>query len=495
MKKYTLPVIAISTGVLAIIGAHSPNLSHQLSGAMFLPASATGSGILKATANTRSVENLTPQELEALQEELSEMGIDQNSYGEGLVQAARNNNLVLVQQLIALNADVNATDANGNTALIWAAYFGYTNIVRCLVAVENINLDYVDSDGCSALRWAEQKRHAECAEILRQASANSIRRTGRTTAEITREEAESRLQLLGIRPEAYNSAICSAADKSDNDLLRYLIIAGADVNSVADDGFTPLTNVSLYGNTDGLRLLLAAPGIEVNRPNRNGDTALIWAAVKGNTECLRILLGTPGIDINSTDNEGKTAYFWAQEYSHTECVELLRAAGSITYGNRNSATPKGSNNGTPQERLRAMGISPNMYGQAICMASDNKNNELLGLLIAAGADVNTVAEDGWTPLTNSCLYENEEAVRLLLAAPGIEVNRPNAKGDTAIIWAAVRGNTTCLRMLMDMPGIDINFIDSDGKTALEWAQEYGHQACVKMLRRAGAKTAAQVRRR
>ncbi len=495
MKKYSLPVIAISTGVLAIIGAHSHNLSYQLSGAMFVPASATGSGILKASAHTRRIENLTPQEREALREELSELGIDQNSYGIGLVQAARDNNLVLVQQLIALNADVNTTDTDGNTALIWASYFGYTDIVRSLVTVENINLDYVDNDGCSALRWAEQKRHAECAEILRQAGAISIQRTERTTPEITREEAAIRLQLLGIRPEAYNSAICKASDESDNDLLRYLIIAGADVNSVADDGFTPLTNVSLYGNTDGLRLLLAAPGIEVNRPNRNGDTAIIWAAVKGNTECLRLLLEVPGIDINYADNDGKTAYTWAQEYRHTECMELLRAAGGVTSGNRSSASPATGNSTTPQERLQALGISPNMYERAICIASDNKNNGLLGLLIAAGANVNAVADDGWTPLTNSCLYENEEAVRLLLAAPGIEVNRPNAKGDTAIIWAAVRGNTTCLRMLMDMPGIDINFIDSDGKTALEWAQEYGHQACVKMLRRAGAKTAAQVRRR
>ncbi len=494
MKKYALPVIALSTSVLAIMGTHSPNLSNQLSGAMFLPASASSAKNLMASAKTGTSENLTPEQLDTLLEELSEQGFDQNSYGLYLIHSAKNNNLAHVRIMLSLNADVNTTDAHGDNALIWAAHNGHTDIVRFLVTVENINLDYVDNDGCSALRWAEQRGHTECAEILRRAGAHSIQRTSEAAAALSQEEAATRLQLLGISPNAYNAAICSATDESNNNLLRYLIIAGADVNSVADDGFTPITNVCLYGNTDGLRLLLAAPGIDINRPNGNGDTAVIWAAVKGNTDCLRLLLNTPGIDINHIDNDGKTAYLWAIENGHEACAELLRAAGGFTSDNRNTARPDAADSNTPQERLLAMGITPNRYNQAICIATDNKNNGLLSLLIAAGADVNTDTYDGWTPLTNCCMYENVEGVRILLAAPGIDVNKPNRIGDTAIIWAAVRGNATCLRMLMDMPGIDINFIDSDGRTALDWAQQKGHNTCARMLRQAGAKTAAQLRR-
>ena len=493
MKKYTLPAIAI-TSVLATIGVHSPNLSNQLSGAMFLPASSTSAKNLMASANTEATENLTPQQFEALLEEMSEQGFDQNSYGLYLIHSAKSNNLAHVRIMLSLNADVNTTDVHGDNALIWAAHNGHTDIVRFLVTVENIDLDYVDKSGYSALRWAELRRHTECAEILRRAGAHSIQRAPEAPAALSQEEAATRLQLLGISPNAYNAAICSATDESNNNLLRYLIIAGADVNSVADDGFTPITNVCLYGNTDGLRLLLAAPGIDINRPNGNGDTAVIWAAVKGNTDCLRLLLNTPGIDINHIDNDGKTAYLWAIENGHEACAELLRAAGGFTSDNRNTARPDAADSNTPQERLLAMGITPNRYNQAICIATDNKNNELLSLLIAAGADVNTDTYDGWTPLTNCCMYENVEGVRILLAAPGIDVNKPNRIGDTAIIWAAVRGNATCLRMLMDMPGIDINFIDSDGRTALDWAQQKGHNTCARMLRQAGAKTAAQLRR-
>lgn len=317
-------------GVLAIASTHFPSLCKQISGTILLPASATGCELLKASVNTRESENLTPQELEELQEELSEMGYDQNSYGQYLVHSAKNNNLAHVRIMLSLNADVNTTDVNGNTALIWAAYFGYTDIVRTLVTAENINLDYVDNDGCSALRWAERRGHTECAEILRRVGANSIRRTPGDSADISREEAISRLQLLGISPDTYNAAICNATDNSDNDLLRYLIIAGADVNSIADDGFTPITNVCLYGNTDGLSLLLAAPGIQVNKPNSSGDTAIIWAAVRGNTDCLRMLIDTPGIDINFIDSDGKTALEWAQQNGHLACTKILRRAGAKT---------------------------------------------------------------------------------------------------------------------------------------------------------------------
>ena len=515
MKKYTLPIVAISTGLIAAGGVstwdwHKRPMSLPGASHLFHPASAASLTNVMAALNGQNAENATVLDPDTIRQELEAMGFGPSSYGTVLVLAASQNNIHLAKGVLSLTPDVNATDESGNSALIWAAYNGSAELVRLLVAVDGINLDYVDSDGKSALRWAEDRGHTECAQILREAGAQSIYTTPSesTSSELTQEEAAAKLQQMGISPSAYDEALCAATDDSDNEKIRLLIIAGANVNCDAEDDWTPLTNCCLYGNAEGLRMLLAAPGIDVNRPNTKGDNAIIWAAVKGEAECLRLLLAVPGINVNFIDGDGKTALEWAQENGHMECVQILSAAGGVTAeqarNNEAPVTTPSPTTTTPTTapaidsseaaaQLQQMGISPDSYNEALCAATDNNENDKIRLLVAAGADVNCAAEDGWTPITNVCLYGNAEGLRLLLAAPGIDVNRPNAKGDNAIIWAAVKGEAECLRLLLAVPGINVNFIDGDGRTAYEWAQRNDHQECAELLRAAGGVTANQAR--
>ncbi len=520
MKKYTLPIVAISTGIIAAgsvssLDWHKRPLSLPGTGQLLLPASANQADVM-AAINNQSAENAPDQDTNAIRQELEAMGFDQSSYGTVLVLAASQNNIHLAKGVLRLNPDVNTTDESGNSALTWAAYNGSAELVRLLVAVDGINLDYVDSDGKSPLRWAEDRGHTECAQILREAGAQSIYSAPTVTdsAELTQEEAAAKLEQMGISPSAYEGTLCAATDDSDNEKIRLLVIAGANVNCDSVDSWTPLTNCCLYGNEEGLRLLLAAPGIDVNRPNAKGDNAIIWAAVKGEAECLRLLLAVPGINVNFIDSDGKTAYEWAVQNGHMECVQILSAAGGVTAEQaRNNETPATTTPTTTTPpttepatttapaidsaeaaaQLQQMGISPDSYNEALCAATDNNENDKIRLLVAAGADVNCSAEDGWTPITNVCLYGNAEGLRLLLAAPGIDVNRPNAKGDNAIIWAAVKGEEECLRLLLAVPGINVNFIDGDDKTALEWAQQNNHRECEELLRAAGGVSASQAR--
>jgi ankyrin repeat protein len=152
---------------------------------------------------------------------------------------------------------------------------------------------------------------------------------GKRSQNSAENNAAAQLRAMGISPAQYSAAICKASDSSDNEKLALLIAAGADVNAYSDDdGYTPLTNVCVRGNTEGLRLLLTDPGIEVNKPNTTGDTAIIFVAIRGHVENLRMLMAVPGIDINFIDSDNKTALDWATENGHTECVNMLREAGA-----------------------------------------------------------------------------------------------------------------------------------------------------------------------
>ncbi len=254
--------------------------------------------------------------------------------------------------------------------------------------------------------------------------------------------AQNILNALGIPREGYNQLVGICAELKDNVILRLLLAAGANANTVMNNGWTPLTFSCLLGNTEGVRLLLAAPGIEVNKPNNDCQTPLLIATRKGNTEILRLL------------NE---------------------AGAKVTQPTLNN------NDRAAQEQLRAMGITPDKYNQAICNATDTNNNTLLRLLINAGADVNAFGSDGWTPLTNCCVKGNEQGVRLLLAAPGIDVNLQNKIGTTPVITAAIKGNITCLRLLLNAPGIDINRGCADGTTSYNIAHENRQFKCAKLL--------------
>ncbi len=619
MNKNTIPTILFSAGFLAA-GAtplcHGQTLQNALASMPIAAApspSANTSGKGKRPQN--SAENNAAAQLRA-------MGISPAQYSAAICKASDTSDNEKLALLIAAGADVNAysdddgytpltnvcaynnteglrmllaapgiqvnqPNKTGDTAIIFAACNGYEECVNLLIAAGS-DVNFIDSDNKTALDWATENNHAPVASILRTAGGKSVSELQGSTSNAAQPttsgapEAVERLRANNITPEMYNQAICDATDNKDNELLRLLIAAGADVNAVGTDGWTPLTNCSVYKNVEGVRLLLAAPGIDVNKPNNDDQTPLLLAAqnadreiilmlnragattpqdntpapangdraaqnqlrdmgitpslynqticsatdnkdnellllliaagadvnatgadgwtpltnccLYGNVEGVRLLLTALGIDINKPNNSNETPRQIAINNGNAQIERLLNEAGNTT-ASGNTTAPANSEEAA-RNLLNEAGITPSDYNVAILSAIHLGDNACLRLLITAGADVNCIASDySWTPLSYACASGKEEAVRILLATPGIQVNKPRPNGDTAIIWAAVKGRTACLRLLLDTPGIDLNVIDSDGKTALEWAEHNNHNECADLLRRAGAKTAAQVRNR
>lgn len=87
-----------------------------------------------------------------------------------LIEGVKKGSAPIVHAFIAKGASVDATDANGGTALHWAAGRGSLDVVNLLLA-HGADLNARDRAGLSALAVARKKQRADIVEALVAAGA------------------------------------------------------------------------------------------------------------------------------------------------------------------------------------------------------------------------------------------------------------------------------------------------------------------------------------
>lgn len=139
------------------------------------------------------------------------------------------------------------------------------------------------------------------------------------------------------------TAVTAAAIGEHAPVVRALVSAGADVDLQDREDNNPLLVCGETGNVDVLREVLRA-GPDLTRTNRFGGTALIPAADRGHVEMVRALVATD-ISIDHVNRLGWTALLEAVVLGeggaeHEEIVRLLVDAGADpAIADRDGATP------------------------------------------------------------------------------------------------------------------------------------------------------------
>jgi uncharacterized protein len=118
-----------------------------------------------------------------------------------------------------------------------------------------------------------------------------------------------------------------AAVFEHQDVARYLLEKGADVNATATNGsgYTALTGAVANGHA-AIAKWLAENGADVNYRYANGYSPLLTAAANGHLEIVKMLL-SKGADLHTRTDDGKNALNFAEERSHKEVAEHLRSLG------------------------------------------------------------------------------------------------------------------------------------------------------------------------
>jgi len=177
--------------------------------------------------------------------------------------------------------------------------------VRILLKQQG-NINATEADGFTALHWAAQRNDMQLVELLISAGANA--------------KASTRYNITPLYLAAVNG---NAA------VIERLLKAGADPNGVSQEGQTMLMTAALSGKADAVRLLLThGAQIDTKEPYR-GQTALMWAAAEGNTAAVDVLLEA-GAGHTLKSNGGFTPLLFAVRNAHIETtVALLKRGANV----------------------------------------------------------------------------------------------------------------------------------------------------------------------
>jgi uncharacterized protein len=397
--------------------------------------------------------------------------------------------------------DVNASQPDGSTALLWAAYWNDDQAVEALLAA-GANVNASNRDGFTALSQACTNGNPAMVEELLKAGAdaNSFQAEGQsalmTAAKAGNVGAVKALLDHGAEVNAKESwrgqtALMWASAENHPAVVQVLVEHGAEVNAVS----------SVF-DFSGMK---PKPGDVPMHFPRGGFTALLFAARGGFTECAKILL-EHGADIKAADPDGTSALVLAIINGHFDTAAFLLDRKA----DPNAADSYG------REALFAAIDMRDIYGSNRPAPRDSGKVEpldLIKMLLDRGADVNAkltklippravldfpdvMMGEGATPFLRAAKSADVPLMQLLLEK-GADPKVVTKAGVTALMVAAGMGHANTIRrgeqpieamkICLDK-GVDINAAtDKTLNTALHAAAGQGTDDIVQFLADHGAK--------
>jgi len=204
-----------------------------------------------------------------------------------LVDAVARRDSGAVRSLLRQHADVNARDADGATALQWAAHWNDVETASLLIDA-GAHVNAANDLGVSPLMLASTNGSVEMVNRLLDAGANpnGATRSGETVLmTAARTGALAVVKALLDRGAAVNArepnhgqtALMWAVAEKHPDISRELLARGAAPDLRSQTGLSALMFAAQQGDLPSARLLLEA-GADVNQTAADGNTPLLMAS-------------------------------------------------------------------------------------------------------------------------------------------------------------------------------------------------------------------------
>ena len=254
---------------------------------------------------------------------------------------ARHNSERAIIFLIEAGADVDAKNSEGLSAREIVQSVTDSDIRAAfeqgLRVAEKKSRRYEDMLGCQKNRreeWHEECRPLEPADSRERAVINCFNACAFSDLDVLRASEDFVQSNLSVRigPEGANrhSMLMTACANASVEVVEYLISLGANVNQIDDEGQISLHYAAISWRDAAEKInALANAGADVNHRSNDGLAALSNAACVQNVAAAGSLIAH-GAEVNSRDSQGYTAISWtcADEAPEAEVVELLLRNGA-----------------------------------------------------------------------------------------------------------------------------------------------------------------------
>jgi TonB family protein len=211
--------------------------------------------------------------------------------------------LAFVGMLLVGSALTTESYAQSDTDMLDAAGSGNAGMVGTLLQLQ-ANPNAADSLGYSALMYAAQVGCVDCMRVLLEAGAD----------------------INAISSEGWTALLLTALE-GQAEAATELLARGADGTVTFGGGFTALMVAAARGHAE-VAVALVQGGMPIEAALSDGRTALMAAAEGGHVEVVRALLDN-GADVNALSNGGGTAGSSAIRNGHTTVIPVLAEYGAI----------------------------------------------------------------------------------------------------------------------------------------------------------------------
>lgn len=298
---------------------------------------------------------------------------------------------------------------------------------------------------------------------------------------------------LELKDEAGLTPVNAAAFYGDLDVFKFLVQAGADLNSGDNEGSLPLHNAAAGGSFEIVRYLVEELHTDVNILDANQVTALHFASGRGFLPIVEFLL-QQGADVQLRTNAGSTPIIDSAFSRNLELTKLLVQHGSDVRDENEfgvSALHYAARNGDVEFIQYLLDNGADLYAEsgagetALAWAVIRGNYPVAEYLIQKGLDVDHKNSEGQTVL-HRLWNSTPEAVTFLLEH-GADPAAADTSGTTPLHIAGFRGDSDIISKLVSA-GADVNAASNNGRTPLLNAVQHDSIGAVFTLLNLGAKT-------